>query len=68
MNNAEHDVTTRRLLRERDICAMLDVSRVSIWNWRRRGVFPAPVRVGTGRYIRWRVEDIEAWLTSRPAA
>ena len=47
---------------------MLDVSRVALWNWRRRHLFPAPLRIGQGRAIRWRVEDVEAWLASRPTA
>ena len=47
---------------------MLGVTRVTLYAWRRRGVFPAGIRVGEGRSVRWRVEDFERWLETRPTA
>ncbi len=56
------------LLTERQVCRLLGVSRVSLFKWRRRGVFPRPIRFGPGRMIRWRREDVATWLASRPVA
>ena len=36
------------------------VSKDSIWRWKRRGDFPAPVKLG-GTTTRWRLADIEKW-------
>ncbi len=36
------------------------VSKDSIWRWKRKGDFPAPVKLG-GTTTRWRLADIEAW-------
>ncbi len=36
------------------------VSKDSIWRWKRRGDFPAPVKLG-GTTTRWRLSDIEEW-------
>lgn len=36
------------------------VSKDSIWRWKRRGDFPAPVKLG-GATTRWRLADIEEW-------
>lgn len=36
------------------------VSKDSIWRWKRKGRFPAPVKLG-GTTTRWRLADIEAW-------
>lgn len=48
----------------RQVADRLGVSTDSIWRWKRRGVFPAAVRLGPG-CTRWRLADIEAWEASR---
>lgn len=35
------------------------VSKDSIWRWKRKGDFPAPVKLGGT--TRWRLSDIEEW-------
>jgi excisionase family DNA binding protein len=50
-----------------EVAARLKVSRVALWQWRRRGLFPKAVRIGT-HAIRFRVADIEEWERQRPAA
>ena len=56
-----------RLLRQREVLHLLGVHRVTLWEWRRRGVFPRPLRIGPNT-LAWRYEDIEAWRNSRPLA
>ena len=48
------------LLRLKDVCAVLGMSRSTIYNKICEGSFPAPVKVGT-RSVRWRPEDLELW-------
>ncbi|MDE0653910.1 MAG: AlpA family transcriptional regulator [bacterium] len=43
------------------------ISRSTIYEMIGRGEFPRPVKLGA-RAVGWRRSDIEAWLTSRPAA
>ena len=66
MSNEVHALPITRLLTEREVCSMLHVSRVALLTWRRRGLFPSPLKVGLGRAIRWRPEDVERWITTRP--
>lgn len=56
-----------QILRERDVLAMLGISKATLWRWRRAGDFPAPLQLGPNT-VAWRGEDIAAWLESRPAA
>ena len=56
-----------RYLRMRELLGLLGVSRVTLWDWRRRGLFPAPHRLGPNT-IAWTLEDVRAWQSSRPRA
>lgn len=40
------------------------VARSTLWVWRRRGDFPNPVAMSSGR-VGYRAEDLRAWLASR---
>ena len=55
-----------RLLSQREVLALLGVSRVSIYKWRREGRFPAPVVLGA-RTLRWREDVIAAFVAARQA-
>jgi predicted DNA-binding transcriptional regulator AlpA len=39
-------------------------NRVTVWRWVRRGVMPAPSRLGLRR-IYWRESEIDDWLASQ---
>lgn len=52
----------RPLVTTTDVTRWLKISRRTLCRLRSRGAFPAPLLVGTG--LRWRPEDIEAWLAS----
>ena len=43
---------------------LIPVSRTTLWQWRRRGDFPAAVRLSAGR-VAWRASDVRAWMESR---
>lgn len=52
------------MLRVREICALLKVSRVTLWAWRRAGRFPEPVKLGP-HVVAWPEHVIQEWLSSR---
>lgn len=58
--------SARMLYRLPDLATMLGVSITWIYDRRRAGEFPAPVRLPGGRSVAWRREDIEVWLDSLP--
>jgi predicted DNA-binding transcriptional regulator AlpA len=55
--------------RQRELLQLLGISRVTLWTWRRNPKmrFPAGVQLGPNT-VAWRRSDIEAWLSTRPAA
>ena len=54
-----------RLLRRKEVEQMVSLSRASIYRLADLGDFPHPVRVGP-RAVRWRLGDIERWISERP--
>lgn len=42
-----------------------NVSKDTIWRWRREGDFPKPIKLG-GKTSRWRLSEIEAWESQCP--
>jgi excisionase family DNA binding protein len=52
----------RRLLRDRGVAAVLDISVRTVWKLVAAGALPAPIRLG--RSTRWRTADIERWLAA----
>ncbi|MCY4430062.1 MAG: AlpA family phage regulatory protein [Rhodospirillales bacterium] len=61
------DTGTRELLRREEVEARLGVSRSWIYAEMRAGRFPEPVKIGR-RAVRWRVADLDEWLSDRPLA
>ena len=51
-----------QLLTVSDLTDRLKVTRMTIHNRVQTGKFPAPVRIG--RSVRWRADEISAWLES----
>lgn len=52
-----------RLLGPEDLAGYLGVPLKTIYRWRYRGEGPASYRVG--RHVRYKLEDVEAWLQAR---
>jgi len=57
---------TGRYLRQREILQLVGVSRPTLWDWRRKGLFPQPRRLGPNT-IGWLESEVQEWLQTRPA-
>ncbi len=55
------------IYRERDVLALVGISKATLWRWRKAGEFPAPIRLGPNR-VAWRRIEIDEWISSRPLA
>lgn len=55
---------TLQYLRAAEVCALLRISRPTLWRLRRDREFPAPTSLSR-RSIGWRQSDVEQWLNSR---
>jgi predicted DNA-binding transcriptional regulator AlpA len=63
-----HDTTEKRfdsLLKERDVARRMSVSVASVRRWRLLSQGPKFLKIGAS--VRYRPEDVDAWLDSRPA-
>ncbi len=56
---------TRRVLRLKDVKEATGLSRSSIYALRKRGLFPASVRIGP-KAVGWFEDEVLGYLTSRP--
>lgn len=52
------------LISIKEVCGLLGISRSTIYKKLVEGIFPKPVPLGP-RTVRWRVEEIEAWVEAR---
>jgi predicted DNA-binding transcriptional regulator AlpA len=53
-----------RLLDRHEVCAIVGVSYVTLWNWMREGRFPRS-RVAGGK-VKWLESEINDWVNSLP--
>ena len=58
----DNDVFPDRIVRQAELATILSVSPVTIWRWRKNNEFPAPIKLGRGRMIGWRMSVIRQWL------
>ena len=56
-----------RLLRRQEVEALTALSRSSLYKMMRADSFPASLRVGP-RAVRWRADEVRAWLAQCPRA
>ncbi|MGR3905838.1 AlpA family phage regulatory protein [Burkholderia sp. SR8] len=61
------DQIKKALIRRKRVEELTSLSRTSIYQRMRDKTFPGSVRLGAGRSVAWRLEDIEKWLAN-PAA
>ena len=63
VNKPESDPPTKvRFLTVEQVCEMLSISRVSLWNWDKKGI-TQPIRIGNLK--RYRQSDIESLGNTR---
>ena len=60
-------MSKNRILRKPEVVHLVGLSYVSIWRLEREGKFPKRLQLG-GRAVGWRADEIEQWITERPAA
>jgi predicted DNA-binding transcriptional regulator AlpA len=53
----------QELLREKQVSKWINASTAALRRWRREGKGPKFVKLG--RLVRYRVEDVEAWIGAR---
>ena len=58
------DLQILQILRPAEVAETLGVHRSTLWRWRQRGDFPAPLRLGPNA-VGFRRSAIEAWIESR---
>ncbi len=51
------------LWKDKEVAARLGISSRALWNWVAQELMPPPVLIGR-RLRRWRVDEVEAWLTA----
>ena len=54
-----------RLLTVREVSARVGLAVPTLWAMVARGDFPIPIKV-TKRSTRWRSEEVEEWIETRP--
>lgn len=57
---------TKKLLTIDDLAAYLGVPKNTLYQWRTKGYGPVGKRIG--KYVRYRPEDVDAWLEEQGAA
>jgi predicted DNA-binding transcriptional regulator AlpA len=63
----ETNTVTGRLLDKQEVANYLGVNKYTIDRWRRElPDFPEPIWL-SGTSCRWRLQDIEKWLATRPS-
>ncbi len=56
-----------KLLTIEDVCALLNCTKRTIYNWIKTDGFPAPIKL-SAQTRAWREEDVEDWVISREKA
>lgn len=58
-------MTNDRLIRRREVEIITSLSKSSIYNYIKSGLFPRPIRLGRG-CVRWRLSDVSKWMEQLP--
>ena len=59
--------TSIRMLRLPAVCELTGIGRDTIYRLARAGNFPKPRKI-TERCSAWRLDELEAWMDSRPVS
>ena len=59
-----------QLMKLKDVCEMLTISRATVYRWVDEGKFPEPVVLGQEgskrSAVRWYMVDVLGWLKNKP--
>ena len=58
-------MVTTRIMRPKEVCRVIGVSRSTLERWRRSGLFPAPQKLGP-QVVGWPQATVDEWLVDRP--
>ncbi len=58
------ELQLNRVLSIRQVCAVVGLSRTTVWRLCRAGAFPQPIRLSPGR-VGWPQCAIDRWLAER---
>lgn len=53
-----------QILRLPSVLTMIGCSKPTLYSWVRKGVFPAPLKIGP-KATGWLLSEIEAWVAAR---
>lgn len=53
-----------RILRAKEVAAMVGLSRTTIWRREKNGVFPARISLGSGS-VGWKYNEVRQWMQER---
>lgn len=56
-----------RIVRIKELCERLEVSRVTVWRWERKGLLPPSRRLGPN-VVGWLESEIEEWFATTAAS
>ncbi len=57
-------MTTTRLINEKQVLALIGLSRSTLWRLEQSGQFPSRLQVST-RAVRWNLAEVLEWIESR---
>ncbi|MFP3616132.1 AlpA family phage regulatory protein, partial [Paraburkholderia sp. SIMBA_050] len=60
LQRAEH-IVIDRIVREKELLAICGFSRSTLYEKRKRGEFPSPVKLGR-KATGWKLSDVKAWI------
>lgn len=53
-----------KIIRINELADTLGISKVTLWRWRKEGILPKPIQIGS-RVVAWREDTINEWLNER---
>jgi len=61
---SQQTITNDRIIRCKEVCEMIGLSRTTLWRMESYKSFPARVSLGKGS-VGWRLSDVEKWIKTR---
>lgn len=60
-SHISHSKQEKRWIKQKEITNLFDISRSTLWRWRRNNLFPQPIQIGE-RFQFWDLHEIEQWV------